>query len=179
MLRLSRHQVFACSSLIVSLFALGACMNPGQPSAPPLPALATPFAAEDTNLAVAINDADLTQIALATLAQTHAARNDIAQLGTTIVKDMTDNHTTLTALATTGKATLAAKPSAQNQKVIDQMQRLHGTAFDKSYTRYLATGTKPTVTLLDTAGAASKNADLVKVYIDLKTKLTGYKTQIQ
>ncbi|KXV63945.1 DUF4142 domain-containing protein [Acetobacter orleanensis] len=179
MLRLSRHQVCACSSLLVSLFALTACMNPGQPSAPPLPALATPFVAADTNLAAAINDADLTQIALATLAQTHAARSDIAQLGTVIVKNLTDNRTSLVALATTSKATMAEKPFTHSQKVIDQMQHLHGATFDKNYVRYLASSTKTTIAHLDAESVASKNTDLLKISGDLKTKLLGYTMQIQ
>ncbi|MBS1016346.1 DUF4142 domain-containing protein [Acetobacter persici] len=178
MLRPSRHQVLTCSSLVVSLFALSACMNPGQPPAPPLPALAQPFPVADTNLAAAINDADLTHIALATLAQTHAARSDIAQLGTTIVKDLTANHDTLATLAATGKTELAAKPSAQSQKVIDQMKALHGAAFDKRYVRYLAGTKKTTIPALDRSSAESKNADLQKLAADLKTKLLGYTKQL-
>lgn len=181
MLLPSRHQVLACSSLVVSLFTLSACMNPGQPPAPPLPALAkpAPFAAADTSLAAKINDVDLTHIALANLAKTNAARNDIALLGTTIVKDLTDNHDKLTALATAGTATLAAKPSAQSQKVIDQMQRLHGAAFDRAYARYLASSTKTTSAVVAAGAATSTNADLVKLATDLKTKLLGYEAQVK
>lgn len=179
MLRVSRHQVFACSSLLVSLFALGGCMSPGQPAAPPLPALVAPFVAEDTNLAAAINDADLTQVALATLAQTHAGRHDIATLGATIVTALTDNRNTLAALAASSKATLADKPFTHSQKVIDQMQHLHGAAFDRSYVRYLASSTKTTVSFMDSESAASKNAALVKIASDLKTKLLGYTHQLQ
>lgn len=177
----SRHQVLACSSLVVSLFTLSACMNPGQPPAPPLPSLAkpAPFTAVDTGLATKLNDADLTHIALANLAKTHAARNDIALLSTTIVKDLTDNHDKLTALATTGTVTLPAKPSAQSQKVIDQMQRLHGAAFDRAYARYLASSTKTTSTVIDADSATSTNADLVKLATDLKTKLLGYEAQVK
>ncbi|MCH4092098.1 DUF4142 domain-containing protein [Acetobacter sp.] len=175
----SRHQVLACSSLIISLFSLSACMNPGQPPAPPLPALteAAPFSVADTNLAAKINDVDLTHIALASLAKTNAARNDIAQLGETIAKDLTDNHDKLTALATTGKATLVAKPSAQNQKLISQMQHLHGSAFDRAYARYLASSAKTTSAAIDAGNSASTNADLAKLAVDLKTKLLGYEAQ--
>lgn len=181
MLLPSRHQVLACSSLVVSLFALSACMNPGQPPAPPLPALAkpTPFTAADTSFATKLNDIELTHIALANLAKTHAARSDIAQLSSTIVKDLTDNHDKLTALATSGTATLAAKPSAQSQKIIDQMQRLHGAAFDRSYARYLASNTKTTSLFIDASNATSTNADLVKLATDLKTKLLGYEAQVK
>lgn len=177
----SRHQVLACSSLVVSLFTLSACMNPGQPPAPPLPGLAqvAPFTAVDTSLAAKINDVDLTHIALANLAKTNAARNDIASLSATIVKDLTDNHTKLTEQATVGKATLAAKPSAQSQKVITQMQHLHGAAFDRAYARYLASSTKTTSAVIDADSAKSTNADLVKLATDLKTKLLGYEAQVK
>ncbi|WP_231948168.1 DUF4142 domain-containing protein [Acetobacter senegalensis] len=181
MLVLSRRKALACSPLLVTLFALSACISPGQPPAAPLPALekAAPFTSADADFVQKLNDMDLTHIALANIAKTHAARNDIALLSTTIVKELTENHDTLTKLATTHTLTLPAKPSAQSQKVIDQLQHLHGSAFDRSYTRYFMTSTTKMKSVLEAQITTSKNTDLVKLATDTKTKLTTYQSEIK
>lgn len=181
MLALFRRKALMCSPLLVSLFALSACISPGQPPAPPLPALAkaAPFTSTDANFAQQLNEMDLTHIALANLAKTHSARSDIALLSLTIVKDLTENHDTLSKLATAHTLTLPAKPSAQNQKVIDRLQHLYGAAFDRSYSRYFMSSTNKMTSVLTTEITTSKNTDLVKLATDTKTKIITYQSQIK
>lgn len=181
MLALSRCKALTYSPLLIGLFALSACISPGQPPAPPLPALAqaAPFTSADANFVQQLNEMDLTHIALANLAKTHSARNDIALLSPTIVKDLTENHNTLTKLATTHTLTLPAKPSAQNQKIIDRLQHLFGSAFDRSYSRYFMSSTAKMKLVLTTEITTSKNTDLIKIATDIMTKIKTYQSQIK
>lgn len=181
MLALSRRKALICSPLLISLFALSACISPGQPPAPPLPALAkaAPFTSADANFVQQLNEMDLTHIALANLAKTHSARNDIALLSPTIVKDLTANHDTLTKLATDHTLTLPTKPSAQNQKIIDRLQHLYGAAFDRGYSRYFMSSTTKMKSAITAEITTSKNTDLVKLATDTNTKITTYQSQIK
>lgn len=180
MLLLSRHKSLSLPSLVAGLLALGAC-SAGQPSAPPLPALqaAPVLTTADTAFVQTLNDMDLTQIALANVAQTHAARSDIASLGATIAKDLTGNQDKLTKLATDHAIALATKPSSADQKIIDQMQRLHGPAFDRSYIRYLSRDSARMKPVIAAELASSKNADLTKLANDTKTMLTSCQGQLK
>ncbi|MBB2205891.1 DUF4142 domain-containing protein [Gluconacetobacter takamatsuzukensis] len=177
---LSRHQSRALPPLMAALLALGACTM-AQPPAPPLPPLqkAPVLTTADTDFVQKLNDMDLTQIALAKSAQTNAARNDIATLGATIVKDLTGNQTKLTTLVSAHAITLAAKPSTENQKTIDRIQHLHGTSFDRSYLRALSRNATKMKPVLETEIATSKNADLVKLATDTKTMLATYAAQLK
>ncbi|MFW7267500.1 DUF4142 domain-containing protein [Gluconacetobacter sp. Hr-1-5] len=177
---LSRHTSRALPPLTAALLALGAC-TAGQPPVPPLPALqqAPTLTTADTDFAQKLSEMDLTRIALAKIAQTNAARSDIATLGATMAKDLTGNQDKLTKLVSTHAITLAAKPSAENQKIIDRMQDLHGAAFDRAYMRYLSRDDARMKPILESEIAGSKNADLTKLATDTKTLLAGYAAQLK
>lgn len=177
---LSRHTSLALPALVASLLALGAC-TAGHPPAPPLPALqkAPDLTTADAAFVQKLNDMNVTQIALAKAAQTHAARSDIATLGATIEKDLTGNQDKLAKLVAPHAITLATKPSPEDQKIIDRMQHLHGAAFDRSYIRYLSrnqAGMKP---VIETEIATSKNTDLAKLATDTKAMLAAYTAQLR
>ncbi|MBB2190239.1 DUF4142 domain-containing protein [Gluconacetobacter azotocaptans] len=178
---LSRHKSLALPPLMAGLLALGACVAPGQPSPPPLPAVAkaAPLTTADADFVQKLNEMDITQIALANIAETHAARSDVATLGTTIVKDMKGNQDKLAKVVTAHAITLTTKPSSEDQKVIDRMQRLHGAAFDRSHIRYLSHDQAKMKPVFENEIAGSKNADLVKLASDTRTMLATYEAQLQ
>ncbi|MBO1324963.1 DUF4142 domain-containing protein [Acetobacter sp. TBRC 12305] len=177
---LPRFSSHAPAALIVALLALGACVN-GQPPAPPLPPLqkAPAFTVADATFAQALNDMDLTQIALAQMVPTHAARADLAALGATIAKDLTANQATLTKLVSPHAISLATKPSSADQKNIDQLKGFHGAAFDRRYIRYFSRDQARMKPVLESEIANSKNPDLVKLATDTKTLLAGYAAQLK
>lgn len=177
---LSRHTSRALPPLTAALLALGAC-TAGQPPVPPLPPLqqAPTLTIADTDLVQKLNEMDLTRIALAKIAQTNAARSDIATLGATMVKDLTGNQDKLAKLVSAHAITLAPKPSAENQKIIDRMQHLHGASFDRAYIRYLWRDDARMKPVLESGIASSKNADLTKLATDTKTLLAAYEAQLK
>ncbi|KXV60644.1 DUF4142 domain-containing protein [Acetobacter tropicalis] len=181
MLVSSRRKALIYSPLLLTLFVLNACISPGQPPAPPLPPLekTIPFTSADADFLHKLNDMDLTQIALANIARTHSARNDIALLSATIVKELTENKDTLTQLATAHTLTLPTQPSTQSQKIINHMKHFRGLAFDRSYTRYFMSSTTKMKSVLDAQITTSKNTDLIKLSNDTQAKLTAYQAQIK
>ncbi|MBB2200000.1 DUF4142 domain-containing protein [Gluconacetobacter tumulisoli] len=176
----SRRKSLALPPLMAALLALGAC-SAGQPSAPPLPAVekAAPLTTADADFVQKLNEMDMTQIALAKIAETHAARSDVATLGATIVKDLTGNQDRLTKLVTTHAITLTAKPSSEDQKIIDRMQHVHGAAFDRNYIRYLSRDHAKMKPVIESEIASSKNPDLVKLANDTKAMLAAYEAQLK
>jgi putative membrane protein len=177
---LSRHKPLALPPLVAALLALGACVA-GQPAAPPLPAVekAPSLTSADAEFIQKLNEMDVTQIALANIAETHAARSDIATLGATIVKDLTGNQDKLTTLVTSHAMTLTPKPSSANQTVIDRMQHVHGAAFDRRYVRYVSHDHAKMKPVLENEIASSRNSDLVKLANDTKTMLAAYEAQLK
>ncbi|MCP1230000.1 DUF4142 domain-containing protein [Acetobacter indonesiensis] len=179
MLRSFRQRSFTVASLMGAILTLSAC-SAGQPLPPPLPELekAAPYTLADATFSQTLNELDLTQTALATLATSHAGRSDLAVLGATIAKDLTENQKALAKLAAAHSVTLTTAPSAANQKIIDRMQRLRGASFDRSYVRQFTlahTHIKPS---LESQISTSKNKDLVKLATDAQTKLNSYDAQM-
>ncbi|MBB2158078.1 DUF4142 domain-containing protein [Gluconacetobacter diazotrophicus] len=176
----SRCKSFARLPLMAVLLALAACVSPGQPLPPPLPAVAkaAPLTSADADFVQKLNEMDVMQIALAKSAQTHAARSDVATLGATIAKDLTGNQDKLTKLVAAHAITLTPKPSSENQKIIDRIQHFHGTAFDRSYIRSLSRNSARMKPVIDAEIASSKNPDLVKLANDTKTMLAAYEAQL-
>ncbi|MCP1242262.1 DUF4142 domain-containing protein [Acetobacter lambici] len=177
---LFRHKARALSPLMLMLVGLGGCayITPEQPAAPPLPALAkpAPFSAADAVFVQKLNALDLTQIAAANAARTHAARSDIAVLGETIAKDLTAMQTRLAKVATAHGLTLPAQPLPAEQKQIDRLQHWQGAAFDKRYIRYFAAAHAKIKPVLASLIATSKNPDLVTIARDVQTRLADYQT---
>ncbi|GBQ26900.1 DUF4142 domain-containing protein [Gluconacetobacter sacchari] len=176
---LSRYKSLALPPLMATLLAFGAC-SAGQPPAPPLPdrAPAPVFTAADAGFAQKLNDMNIRQITLARLAQTHAARSDIATQAATIVKDLTGNQARLAALMTAHAITLPTEPSSADRKTIDRMRKLHGPAFDRGYMRVLSRDRAGMTPVIQDALARSRNPDLTKLAIDTKTMLAAYQAQL-
>lgn len=177
---LFRHKARVFSPIL--LMVLGGCayIAPEQPIAPPLPALAkpAPFTAADADLAQKLNALNLAQIAAAKNARTHAGRSDIALVAATIGQDLTALQARLTKLATSHALTLTDKPSATDQKQIDQMLHLYGAAFDKRYIRYFSSADARIKPVLAKQIAASKDTDLVAIARDTQAKLATYQAQL-
>lgn len=179
MLLFSYRKTLSVPVFFVTLLACAGC-SAGQPEAPPLPALAkpAPFTAADSAFIQKLSDTNLTLVALGNAAQTQAGRSDLAQLGTTMSKDLTASQAQLTTLATAHTLTLPDKPSATYQAQIASAQKRRGVAFDRYYTatfQKIYTLMKPA---LSTEIASSKNTDLVKLATDTQSKLNAYKTQM-
>ncbi|OUJ17976.1 hypothetical protein HK27_00075 [Acetobacter orientalis] len=180
MLLPSYRKFWTRSGFIVTICALTAC-TAGYPETPPLPALAkpAPFTPADSAFLQKLNEANMTLLALANSAKTNAGRSDIALLGTTMAKDITDTQAQLTKLATAHALTLTDKPDAKSQAFISKTQRLHGTAFDKAYTRAVIRTHTLIQPILSTEIITSQNTDVVKFAKDTQTKLADYKTHLQ
>ncbi|MBO1358774.1 DUF4142 domain-containing protein [Acetobacter sacchari] len=158
--QLNRLALFSSAIII---FALGGCGGPGQPPAPPLPALekVTALASADADFVQKLNDMDLTEIALAKIAATHAARNDIAALSVTLLKDYTANQAALAKIATQHGLTLATAPSNEGQRIILQMSGVHGAAFDRDYVNYIKKSYRTLKPALQERVKNSQDADVV------------------
>ncbi|MCI1698679.1 MULTISPECIES: DUF4142 domain-containing protein [Acetobacter] len=176
MLFLFRHKVVALS--LFTLLLLGGCgyVTPARPVVPPLPALAkpAPFSAADAVFVQKLNTMDLAQIGMATIARTHAARNDIALVGESISKDMSALQARLAKVATAHGLTLPARPSGSEQKQIERLQRWQGAAFDRHYIRYFTAAHARIKPVLASQIAFSKNPDLVAIARDVQTRLADY-----
>lgn len=176
---ISRWSVVRATVCLALPLALNAC-SAAKPEAPPLPPLVkiVPFTPLDISFVQRLNDLDLTHTALAQLAKTHAGRSDLASLALVIETDLTQNKAKLDKLAAAQTLTLAAKPSAVHAVTIAKMGRLHGAAFDRSYSRAVTqdyTAFKP---VLEQTIATSKNTDLVALAKEIQTKLVGYQSQL-
>jgi putative membrane protein len=174
----SRRPSLAWLPLATALVLLGGCGSAGQPPAPPLPPLqkATPFTTADAAFMQKLDEMDATEIALAKIAATRAARSDIATLSATILKDHTDNQEQLSKLAAVHGITLAAKPSSEDEKLIGRMARLRGPAFDRNYVRQLKRDHARMKPVLQGEIAGSKNADLVSLARKTETMLASHET---
>ncbi|MFT8932646.1 MAG: DUF4142 domain-containing protein [Acetobacter syzygii] len=175
---LFRHKACVLSPLLVLLLGVSGCayVTPGQPPAPPLPVLAkpAPFTAADAAFVQKLNAFDLVQIALANTAKTHAARNDLALLGASMTKDLTDAQTKLAKLASTHSLTLPTKPTAAEQKQIDRLGQAHGAGFDRRYILLFTTAHGRIKPALASQIALSKNPDLVAIARNVQTRLADY-----
>ncbi|GBQ88867.1 hypothetical protein AA23498_0483 [Acetobacter nitrogenifigens DSM 23921 = NBRC 105050] len=168
--QLSRPSLTLLSSAMI-IFALGGCGGPGQPPAPPLPPLekVTPLASADADFVQKLNDMDLTEIALAKLAATHAARNDIAALSVTLLKDHTTNQTTLAKIAAKHSLSLATAPSNEGQRIILRMSGVHGAAFDRDYLKYIKQNYRTLKPTLRERVKNSQDADVVSLAKDTES----------
>lgn len=178
MLFLFRHKVCVRASLLLMLLGMGGCayITPERPVVPPLPALAkpAPFSAADAVFVQKLNALDLSQIALANMARTHAARSDIAVLGETMAKDLNAIQARLAKVAMLHGLTLPTQPQPADQKQITRLGHWQGAGFDRRYIRYFASAHARIRPALASQIATSQNPDLVAIARDVQTRLAEY-----
>ncbi len=180
---LFRRKARVISPLLVMLFGVSGCayITPEQPLPPPMPALAkpAPFTVTDANFVQALNAMDLAQIALANSAKTHAGRSDLAILGATMAKDLTDMQARLAKIATAHALTLPTQPLRAEQKRIDHVAHSRGAVFDKRYIAYFTSAHARIKPVLARQIATSQNPDLVTLARDVQTRLADYQAAMQ
>jgi len=118
---------------------------------------------DDTFLKTAIG-INLAEIKVGQLAQKSGASDGVRQFGDMLVKDHTASNNEAMALAKKLTVTIPDAPSAEDQKIYQDLSGLTGAAFDKAFAQNMVAGHEKAVQLF-TGQSASANGD-VKSFAD-------------
>ncbi|MCQ9156542.1 DUF4142 domain-containing protein [Acidomonas methanolica] len=167
---------------LMSMLALSGCFGTAPKPAPaPLPPLSKgqPLTTADAAFVQALNEADLTDIALAKLAATNAARNDVRALSDTVSRDSAETRTKLGEIVSPHDLSLTTAPMRDDQEMIDRMAKLYGARFDSAYLAHLRKGEPILSAAIASAIAQSKNADLIALAKDSQSKIAAHKASAE
>lgn len=138
---------------------LCAC-TPDYPKLPPLPAKAAPFSTADAAFLQQANEHDLTEAAMAKLADNHARSSDVKALGARSATDYEAHRKTLASLADKHGLALTDTLMAKDQERVDRLSGLHGRAFDRAYVEAMEREAKSVQPVITTTYTTTKDSDV-------------------
>ncbi len=122
---------------------------------------ASPAANPDAAFLQAVHQANLTEIAAGKDARAHAKGDCVKQVADVLVRD----HTTLDAkgatLAKTKNISMPKAPSAAQQRQLDALKPMNGTAaYDTAWLKAMSSGHREVLTLIDKELNSGKDKDI-------------------
>jgi putative membrane protein len=158
---------FTRGAVLALLPLLAACGGNQQASEtaattpPPAPAPATPaLSVTDSSFLDQAARSGMVEVQESQLAEKRAPRAAVRRFANTMVKDHTWVNQSLDKLANAKQVTLPSAPSDQEQAMISQLEKLHGSAFDRAYLNQQATLHQQAVQLFQTEAQQGTDPDL-------------------
>ncbi|HWR37530.1 MAG TPA: DUF4142 domain-containing protein [Clostridia bacterium] len=102
----------------------------------------------------------LSEVALGTLAQQKASKDEVKQFGQRMVTDHTKANDELKSLAQQKNWTLPTEPSAKQKAEQQRLEKLSGDAFDKAYMHHMVTDHTKDVAEFRRASKSASDSDL-------------------
>jgi putative membrane protein len=138
-------------------------------------------ATDDSKFATDAANLGLAEVALGKLAEQKATNAQVKNFAEMMVKDHSKANDELMAIAKAKNITLPAAPDAEHQKKMEELSKLAGKDFDKSYVEAMVDGHKKTLDLMkmgekdckdaELKAFATKTAPVVQMHLDAINKI--------
>ena len=115
---------------------------------------------DDAKFATTAAAGGMAEVEIAKLAETKTQNAQIKDFAMMMVKDHGAANDSLMAIAKTKNITLPATLDADHQKKLDDLTKMSGKDFDKTYVDAMVDGHKKTLTLMQDEAKNGKDADL-------------------
>lgn len=115
---------------------------------------------DDADFAVEAGNGGMAEVEMGKLAATKATNPDVKKFGEMMVTDHTKANDELKALAKSKNITLPGAPGADEQKMMDDLNKKTGKDFDKAYVDMMVDDHKKDVSKFQDATKNLKDADL-------------------
>lgn len=145
--------------IVAALAALAAAVqNPAsRPVPPPKPG---ELSAADVEFMKKAARTNLLEIALGRLAATHAQIEDVRTLGHKLESEHGKLHAELVGIALQKRVPLPEKLADDDAKMVDEMRKQPGTAFDRRYADHMVTGHTASVAAYKKAASGAQDSEL-------------------
>jgi len=167
MARITRGSLLGGLALSLALVPAAAALAAAEPSA------------QDTSFLQAAHQGHLAEIAKGNLTQQKDARQEVKDLASRFVEDLTRLDQSLQETASRLKVTLPGSPSAEQQGALTQLQGVNGEEFDRMFVSTNLAWHEQMLRLIETELAQGSDEDAKKVARDAQPVIQEHQQALE